>query len=60
MTEPSTTDLLRDLCNAWESFYDDAAGPWEARMNALVAASRLHLNPVLVEDDPAPSVRCLP
>lgn len=49
MTDPTTTDLLRALVAAWDDFGNDAAGPWERRMDDLVEQARAHLEPTLDE-----------
>lgn len=54
--------LLREICDAWDDFGNDAAGPWERRLDDLVLQAREHLAPRLVEVDPDPptTVRSVP
>lgn len=54
--------LLREICDAWDDFANDAAGPWERRLDNLVLQAREHLAPRLLDldGDPAPAPRCIP
>lgn len=58
-TRPTHADILRDLLHVWDDLGDDARS-WQNRMDALVAQAKELLAPPLVDEDPAPSVRCLP
>jgi len=60
VTEMTTADHLRAVCDAWLSFNDDAVGNWERRCDEAVQAAVRHLRPVLVDADGPPAPRVCP